>query len=238
MNNKKFALIPISGIIIATNVAAVDCPDGTTLGTDCFDCGSECRAYLTDDLNEGGNKQLNIIGTETYQTYRYGSWGKWTGVNVPWRTWGNQVTSLVIDDEMTNIGPSVFSYLTNVSHLSANASNLSEFLNKGGAFASGDVEINCTSGACSDTLKTKFGNNYDASRFTVIGHPYTIENEDGTVSTYVDDQLRQISHADGSIYIYDENRNVIGIKGKRIFTIEEAETLSKKTGNTFKLRYR
>lgn len=43
---------------------------------------------------------------------------------------------------------------------------------------------------------------------------------------------------DGSTTIRDQNGKLIGYKGKRIYTIEEASRLSKPTGNTFKLRYK
>ncbi|MBR2300118.1 MAG: leucine-rich repeat domain-containing protein [Alphaproteobacteria bacterium] len=51
-------------------------------------------------------------------------------------------------------------------------------------------------------------------------------------------EIQQIENSDGSVYLYDENGNLIGIKGKRIYTVEEAARLSKPTGNTFKLRYK
>jgi len=44
--------------------------------------------------------------------------------------------------------------------------------------------------------------------------------------------------ADGSYTIYDENNNIIGYKGKRIFTVEEANKVSKPTGNRVSLRYK
>ncbi len=43
---------------------------------------------------------------------------------------------------------------------------------------------------------------------------------------------------DGSISIYDKNGNLIGLKGKRIYTVDEAEKISKPTGNILKLRYK
>ena len=43
--------------------------------------------------------------------------------------------------------------------------------------------------------------------------------------------------ADGSIALYRDGK-LVGFKGKRIYTVEEAEKVSKKTGNTFRLRYK
>ncbi len=46
-----------------------------------------------------------------------------------------------------------------------------------------------------------------------------------------------IQNADGSILYFDENGQAI-LKGKKIYTVQEAEKLSKSTGNTFKVRYK
>ncbi len=43
---------------------------------------------------------------------------------------------------------------------------------------------------------------------------------------------------DGSYTIKDSAGNIIGYKNKRIYTLEEAEKVSKPTGNTFKIRYK
>ena len=52
-------------------------------------------------------------------------------------------------------------------------------------------------------------------------------------------QLEEVyNENDGSYTIFDKNGNVIGYKGKRIYTVEEATKLSKEPGNTFKLRYK
>ena len=48
-----------------------------------------------------------------------------------------------------------------------------------------------------------------------------------------------IINPDGSTRIYDENGKLIGMKGKKIYTVEEAtELVSKKGKNTFSIRYR
>ena len=45
-------------------------------------------------------------------------------------------------------------------------------------------------------------------------------------------------NSDGSYTIYDKDGNIIGFKGKRIYTVDEATLLAKPQGNTFTLRYR
>jgi len=45
-------------------------------------------------------------------------------------------------------------------------------------------------------------------------------------------------NADGSYSLYDENGNLIGYKGKRIYTIKEANEVSAPTGNRVSIRYK
>ena len=45
-------------------------------------------------------------------------------------------------------------------------------------------------------------------------------------------------NSDGSTTIYNADGTIKGFKNKRIYTVQEAEKLSKPTGNTFKLRYK
>ena len=39
-------------------------------------------------------------------------------------------------------------------------------------------------------------------------------------------------------FFYNSDGTIKGFKGKKIYTIEEAELVSKPTGNTFKIRYK
>ena len=70
--------------------AAVNCPSGTTLGVDCWECGTNCTAYLSNDTtNTNGNKQLNITGSGAMRDYgHYGS---------PWFSQAYKITNLVIE---------------------------------------------------------------------------------------------------------------------------------------------
>ena len=49
--------------------------------------------------------------------------------------------------------------------------------------------------------------------------------------------IKEYNPADGSYTIKDENGNIIGFEGKRIYTIDEANQVAGKT-NTFSIRYR
>jgi len=59
-------------------------------------------------------------------------------------------------------------------------------------------------------------------------------NERGIAFNNPDD----IHNKDGSITLLDENGRVVGFKKKRIYTVDEAELLSKEVGNKFKLKYK
>ena len=50
-------------------------------------------------------------------------------------------------------------------------------------------------------------------------------------------KAREVAQADGSVALYRDGK-LVGFRGKRIYTVEEAALVSKDTGNTIKLRYK
>lgn len=128
--------------------------------------------------------------------------------------------SITIPDSVTNINYQAF-WSTSVQTLIANAENLQKYLNTGGSFKDGNIGIVCSTGDCQAVLEawdTAHGTNY-ASRTTFRAKNQEIQNADGSTSIYRNGQL-------------------VGFRGKRIYTVEEAEKLSKPTGNTFRIRYK
>ena len=89
--------------------------------------------------------------------------------------------------------------------------------------------------------------------FNLIQTSYKKKNEDGSIS-YYDDNAHMIEkgvydaqgnllkqylyNTDGSTSVYDASGKLIGLKGKRILSVEEASALVKGDKNTFKLKYR
>ncbi|MBR2300172.1 MAG: leucine-rich repeat protein [Alphaproteobacteria bacterium] len=149
----------------------------------------------------------------------------------------NYLTSVVIPDSVTSIGEGAF-LLSQANDLVCSAENLQRYLDASGKFAySGDINLTCTTGDCLAKLQA-----WDESNDTnyVARAVIQITNADGSISSYKNGifQSRIAQGTDGSTYAYDENGNLIAIKGKRIYTIDEATKLSKKTGNTFRLRYK
>ena len=131
--------------------------------------------------------------------------------------YGNNLTSVVIPDSVTSIGSSAFDG-SQATDLVCSAENLQRYLGAAGAFVnSGDINLSCTTGDCQAVLEawdTAKGTNYASRAKTILTNP------------------------DGSKAIYDLSGKFLGYKNKRIYTIEEAEKVSKKTGNTFRLRYK
>jgi len=130
---------------------------------------------------------------------------------------GPAVKKLVIPDSVTTFrNCSEFSYGSiSPSDITISAENLEKYLNAGGKFASNFV-VNCTSGDCM-TLLAKW-------------------DEDHNTNYSANAQI-SLKSADGSTSIY-KNGQLIGLKGKRIYTVQEAEMLAKPKGNKFIIRYK
>ena len=251
---KKQVLSASIGMFMAANALAVECPKGTTLDTDCWECGEHCTAYISTDPATGNTHQLNIVGTGAMREGSNANDYPW----VPFQRAGGVITSIVVGEGITSI-PKGFSYdnrnLKNVSlpnsleqmnffsfYQAPNIQNLNipnhvtidEIAFKGtvvenltcdenglqGYLQSGKFKdssfVNCTSGDCMSVLA-----DYDAQNNT----------------SYATTLKIAVKQADGSTNIY-QNGKVIGFKGKRIYTLDEAEKVAKPAGNRFKIRYR
>jgi len=170
------------------------------------------------------------------------------------------VTSLTIPDSVTSIGTGAFSNM-NVSNITCSAENLGKYFAKSGGLtvgSDGKINITCTSGDCEGIINTKYGNNNTIMAALNFVAPSTNEpggtpaeegeingtggegqgtgqgsQDEGNGSSTVMEK-----NADGSYTIYNPDGSIKGFKGKRIYTVQEAEMLSKPVGNTIKLRYK
>ena len=110
---KKWILI-LSIIASYNTYAAVHCPEGTTLDVDCWQCGDDCTAYLSDD-NINNGKTLNIKGSGTMTNWAFDE-----GIRTPWYTKRVEITSAVIEGKsenstgITSIGAWTFMHLINL----------------------------------------------------------------------------------------------------------------------------
>ena len=128
--------------------------------------------------------------------------------------------NITIPDTVTNINYQAF-WSTTTQNLNTNAENLQRYLNAGGGFKNGDLNITCSSGDCKAILEA-----WDVAHNTTYASRAIITAKS-----------QQVHNADGSTSVY-ENGQLVATRGKRIYTVEEASKLSKETGNTFKLRYK
>ena len=106
------AILFIEMVSEARAVWSDNCPSGTTAGTDCWSCGNNCTAYLTDANTTGTYyKKLNITGT--------GDMTDWSNhYFIPWRgNYANRITDVEISPGITSIGQRAFRDLTNVTSL-------------------------------------------------------------------------------------------------------------------------
>ena len=110
---RKWILI-LSIIASYNTYAAVHCPEGTTLDVDCWQCGDDCTAYLSDD-NINNGKTLNIKGSGTMT-----NWVCDKGIWPSWYAKSDEITSAVIEGKsenstgITSIGAWTFMKLTNL----------------------------------------------------------------------------------------------------------------------------
>ncbi len=110
---KKWILI-LSIIASYNTYAAVHCPEGTTLDVDCWQCGDDCTAYLSDD-NINNGKTLNIKGSGTMT-----NWVCDEGIWPSWYAKSDEITSAVIEGKsenstgITSIGAWTFMNMTNL----------------------------------------------------------------------------------------------------------------------------
>jgi len=136
--------------------------------------------------------------------------------------------SFVIPDSVTRIGSDAFAGVK-LKDLMVNASNLEKYLNSGGAFESeSNITINCTGtvncqNVLDNWLKEKYGT--DETSWPSWYGNITFNNK------------TKVKNTDGSYTIY-ELGHFIGYKGKRIYTVQEANQVSKPTGNRVSIRYK
>lgn len=127
MKNKNFFIV-LSVMFFTENVSATaNCPNGTTVDVNCWSCGQNCTAYLSDIKDAQGNtvnvtgtntpaQKLTVTGTGDMQNY---SVIPVTGVgntsSAPWYASRDSITNIEVEQGITSLGAKSFAFMANVT---------------------------------------------------------------------------------------------------------------------------
>ena len=194
-------------------------------------CGESCHW-------EVNNGTLTISGTGTMYDYSYSS----GSTNAPWYNMNSQITNIVIEKGITHIGVNAF--------LNTNALNVSlpNTLTSIGASAFHNTKLTdvIVPSSVERVGYNAFANtplqNLTISDKTVF-EQYEFNSSIGFLTGVDLNNLHiycsGVSHkCDQNLTNGGYNLSTMQLQRKRIYTVEEAARISKKTGNTFKLRYK
>ena len=174
-----------------------------------YDCGEHCTATL----DESG--VLLVSGTG--ETYSY-NWD--TRQEGPFYL-NQKIKKIIIEEGITSLGSQIFSSCTNLRELVLADS------------------VKTVGSAAFDNIS--YLNSITMSDTTIWSNQDELNSLEGSnlINIYCRGNLTQCEQN-----LMRNNPSTKGVKtflklvGKRIYTIEEAEKLSKPTGNTFKIRYK
>ena len=181
--------------------------------------------YDTRSLKTVNLKNVQEIGDYAFMNYNNTSQLEnldLTGVKIIGQSafyGASKLTNLVVPDTVESIGSMAF-YQVNPADLTISSDKIEMYINAKGGFSK-IQNIYCTDGA--DACKAVLTRLNKAS---LLGYV-----KDAPVPS----EERQL--ADGSVALYRDGK-LVGFRGKRIYTVEEAALISKDTGNTIKLRYK
>jgi len=143
---------------------------------------------------------------------------------IGWRAiyYNTNLENLVLPSENIDFANGEIFADTKVNSIETSASNLQGFLEHYGELKkdeNGKINITCTVGDCEKYLKeeSKYKDNTDILN-SIRFLPIEVQNKDGSRSVFL-------------------NGRFLGFKGKRIYTVEEAEMVTKPSGNRFRIRY-
>ena len=148
------------------------------------------------------------------------------------------VTSLTIPNSVTSIGTSAFSGMTGLTDLTIpDTAALEEYrwgMRKYDPFTGLDlanITLHCA-GALEQCQANMLAAGYNEGTYTMVQGSYSKKNNDGSTTEYNYDadgnfvSTLVYNSNDGSIASYDFDGNLIALKGKRIYTVDEANKVS------------
>ena len=167
------------------------------------------------------------------------------------------LTDLTIPNSVTSIGVSAFYGMTGLTDLTIpDTATLSRYTygkNKYDTFTGLDlsgITLHCA-GVLAQCQANMEAAGYADGTYTMVQGSYSKKNNDGTTTVYNADTASTstydaggnlintiINNAnDGSIATYDANGNLIALKGKRIYTLDEANAITGTT-NRVSIKYK
>ena len=169
---------------------------------------------------------------------------------------GNQLDGLVIPENVTEWGGSVFyhSYgniycpVSQINNCNQNNDggrkvSIASYEHKDGFYYVYDGQGNV------DEIYANYGD-FNSSVKKPVTDRLSQKDENGNITVYnANGQIlgkylsdkgltRYVYNDDGSVMIYDKSGKLIGTQGKRIFTVDEATALASGNKNTFSIKYR
>ncbi|MBR2299366.1 MAG: hypothetical protein IJ870_02170 [Alphaproteobacteria bacterium] len=189
---------------------------------DCSTETSQCTASLDDD----GNFVVSGKGAMK----EYGGYAS----EVPWYSQMGKIKNVVIEDGITNVGLYAFAW-ANIDTVSL-APSVTAF--SWGAFREATIG---TLVAAAPRDVGQYWYPSSIQNLYCLGEISACESRFSPIASNIYDTVQKDRY--GATYIYDKEGHFLSKYGvenppKRIYTVEEAARLSKKTGNTFKIRYR
>ena len=216
---------------IDTNLASIDIPDTvTSIGAGAFN-GTKLKSLTIPDNAVGpisckGCSQLTEItlgkNVTSIPAWGFQSTYKLKSIIIPEDGRvdsiganafnGSGIEKITIPDTVKTIGENAF-WGISVSEIACSAENLQRYLDAAGGFKP-SAKISCLGGSCEDVLK---GTKWEG--LLEIEYP-----------------TREVPLSDGSVAVYT-NGELVGYKGKRIYTVQEANQIAGKK-NSVIIRYK
>ena len=259
MKEFKFSAL-LGSFFLATNAMAVT-PDSGDMGNIHWDLAENGTLTISkkDGATSGDMPNFNYGGSgapwnrddvsDVVILSGVTSIGNWAG-----GTFGT-INSISIPNTVSKLGNYAFTHMTtNKLELPNSIKELGDwtfhanYITKAIVIPESVETLNVTSsnGAtyCPMALRDKCSDQY---LYENIGGEYIVYNSDGTIKESFKDYsdfskgkvlAKYTKNVDGSYTLRDAENNFIGFKGKRIYTIQEANQVSAPTGNRVSIRYK
>ena len=209
---KRLLLILTLFCLFSPNVHANMGLEQTLQDGDSGECGENCRWTFS-------NGKVRVFPADSSQPAILDDYS--TKIS-PWDGQEN-ITSLVIENGVSSIGYWAFIGLSNLSNLE---------------IADSVTEVGFWAFMASDAKKITMSSGNLARYFSAAGNGYIIKNLESISCTDSVEACQQVLQARGYDNLISHVKLAEKREKKRIYTVEEAEKLSKPQNNKFKIKYK